>query len=109
MTSGLWEILVPTERDGKPVRTKSHKEWDCQVRRITGGLTVLTPTKGQWVDPSDGKLFEERMIPVRVMCDKADIEKIADMTAKFYRQKAVMYYLISAASYIRYYNEDPIS
>ena len=103
----LWDIFVPTERNGKPVRTRSHKEWDSRVRRITGGLTVFKPVKGQWLSP-DGKLFEERMIPVRIMCSEEDIEKIADLTASFYKQKAVMYYLVSKRSYIKHY-EDPIS
>ncbi len=102
----LWEILVPTVRDGKPVRTRSHKEWDARVRRIAGGLTILKPAKGQWINPCDGELFEERMIPVRIMCSDIDIEKIADMTAEFYKQKAVMYYLVSKAAFVRYYDED---
>ena len=101
----LWEILVPTIRDGKPVRTRSHKEWDAQVRRIAGGVTILKPAKGQWIAPN-GELFEERMIPVRIMCDETDIEEIADLTAKFYNQQAVMYYLLSERAVIRYYDED---
>lgn len=115
MTSLLWEIFVPTIRDDKPVRTRSHKEWDARVRKISGGLTILTPAKGQWVSPS-GELCEERMIPVRIMCSKAQIEEIADITAEFYKQDAIMYYLISTDCTIRhykchgeFYDEDPIS
>jgi hypothetical protein len=100
----LWEIFVPTERDGKPVRTRSHKEWDARVRRISGGLTILKPAKGQWISPT-GELFEERMIPVRILCTKKDIEKIADITASFYNQAAVMYYLVSESAYIKHYKE----
>ena len=93
----LWEILVPTLRDNKPVRTRSHKEWDRRVREISNGLTILKPGVGQWTSP-DGELFIERMIPVRIACSKEQIEQIAALTADFYKQIAVMYYLVSEAS-----------
>lgn len=93
--SALWEILVPTIRNnGKPFRTKHHKEWDKQVKRITGGLTVLRPAKGQWVAPT-GHEFNERMIPVRIMCGEEDIKEIARRTIKHYDQLAVFYYKVS--------------
>lgn len=98
----LWEIFVPTCRDGRPVKTRSHKEWDSRVRRIAGGLTVLKPARGQWVSPT-GNLFTERMIPVRIMCTKEEIERIADITAEFYKQEAVMYYLLSTEAHIKHY------
>lgn len=101
----LYEILVPTVReDGKPIRERFHRVWDRKVREISGGLTILTPTKGQWVSP-DGELFVERMIPVRVMCTEGDIEKIADLTAAYYAQKAVMYYRISDLVRIKHYEQ----
>lgn len=91
----LYEILVPTVRNsGKPIRTRHHRVWDEKVRKITGGLTVMTPAKGQWMSP-EGELFAERMIPVRIMCSAEQIEQIADMTAAYYDQKAVMFYKIS--------------
>ena len=97
----LWEILVPTEREGKPVRTRSHKEWDRRIREIAGGLTIFKPAKGEWVSPT-GELFAERMIPVRIMCSAEDIKKIADITIDFYSQEAVMYYLISNSAFVRF-------
>lgn len=91
----LWEILVPCQYNtGKPVRRRHHKEWDKRVRRLTRGLTILPPAKGQLVCPK-GALFEDRMIPVRVACDEQTIEVIMDMTAQHYRQIAVMAYKIS--------------
>lgn len=99
----LYEILVPCVRnDGRPVRTRCHREWDSRVRRIAGGITVLTPARGQWVSP-DGRLFAERMIPVRIMCSAEQIEQIADMTAKFYDQLAVMFYKVSDAVCVNHY------
>lgn len=93
--NALYEILVPTQtNEGKPIRTRQHREWDTRVRRISGGLTVLTPAKGQWVSP-DGVLFKERMIPVGIMCTAEEIEDIAFMTAMFYQQQAVMFYRVS--------------
>jgi hypothetical protein len=101
----IWEILVPTVRnDGTPIRTRFHREWDRRVRRISGGLTVLPPARGQWLSPSK-QLFEERMIPVRIACTRKQIETIADMTAAYYRQQAVMFYKISDEVVIKHYGE----
>jgi hypothetical protein len=91
----IWEILVPTETQaGKPIRTRQHREWDRRVQRVTGGLTVLQPVRGQWVS-AQGLLVAERMIPVRIACTEPQINEIADMTAAFYDQDAVMFYQIS--------------
>ena len=99
----LWEILVPTlHPDGKPIRTRYHRVWDEKVRKISGGLTILAPARGQWIAPC-GTLFAERMIPVRVACTEEEIHQIADMTVKYYQQKAVMYYCISKEVYIQTY------
>jgi hypothetical protein len=99
----LWEILVPTVSNaGKPFRLKYHRVWDAKVRAITGGLTVCPVARGQWVSP-DNELFLERMIPVRVACGEADIERIADMTAAYYGQLAVMYYLVSEKVVVKHY------
>lgn len=91
----LWEILVPTIRNnGRPIKTRFHRVWDEKVRSVSGGLTILSPTKGQWINKT-GKLFAERMIPVRIACSKDEIESIANMTKTYYEQEAVMYYKIS--------------
>ena len=76
----LWEILVPTVSNaGKPYRTRYHRVWDQKVRAISGGLTVMPVAKGQWVDPADGKLFVERMIPVRVIATREQMEAIVEI------------------------------
>ena len=91
---GLYEILVPCNwNSGKPVRTRHHKEWDKNVRKISGGLTILKPGKGQWVH--DGEFYEDRVIPVRVFCTVKQIEQIAHITITHYEQEAVMYYPIA--------------
>lgn len=102
----LWEVLVPTQwNDGRPIHTRHHRVWDAKVMTISGGLTILTPTKGKW-DAPDGSLFAERMIPVRVACSEGDIVKVADITAKHYQQLAVMYYLVSEVVVIKHYPEN---
>lgn len=99
----LWEILVPTVRNGgTPFRTRFHRVWDKRVRKITGGLTILRPAKGQWISP-DGKLFEERMIPVRLACTEEQINEIADLTAAHYEQEAVMFYRVGDCVTIKHY------
>jgi hypothetical protein len=97
-TKGMWEILVPTERrlePGKYYTTRYHRVWDAKVRAITGGLTVMSPARGQWINPATGELFKERMIPVRVMATREEIEKVVDLTLKYYDQLAVLCYKIS--------------
>ncbi len=104
MNTLFWEILVPTQtNDGKGIRTRYHKVWDEKVRAITGGLTIVAPIKGQWVSTA-GELFRERMIPVRLACTEEQIEKIADITAAYYKQKAIMYYQISNKVVIKNYD-----
>ena len=99
----LYEILVPTKsNEGKPYRTRYHRVWDKKVRAISGGLTIFSPSKGQWVS-SEGELFNERMIPVRICCTEQEIEQIANMTAKHYNQKAIMYYCVSSNIVIKNY------
>ena len=101
----LYEILVPTVRPDKPdkyFKTRYHKVWDSKVRAITKGLTILKPVKGEWVSPA-GELFAERMIPVRICCTEEEIEKVADMTAAYYGQIAILYYKISDFVKIKHY------
>jgi hypothetical protein len=91
----LWEILVPTEKgEGKFYTTRYHRVWDEKVRAITGGLTIMTPAKGQWVSPR-GKIFIERMIPVRIVGTREQIDQIIDMTLEYYNQEAVLCYKLS--------------
>ena len=96
----LWEVLVPTVRnDGRPIRTRYHRVWDATVREISGGLTIMPVAKGQWVNNED--LFCERMIPVRVIATKAEIEEIVQYTLRYYEQLAVLAYKISEEVILR--------
>jgi hypothetical protein len=101
----LWEILVPCKMRGKPVRTRHHREWDKLVRKITGGLTILKPARGQWVEPNTKALHEERVIPVRIACTRKQIDRIIDITIRHYDQKAVMAYCISIEVIIKHKEE----
>ena len=92
--------MVPCQfNDGKPVRTKHHREWDRQVQKITGGLTILPPGRGKWVDENGDEYFE-RMIPVQIIATDEQIKEIANRTAKHYNQIAVMYYHLSNEAFI---------
>lgn len=105
MNDCMWEILVPTVRPNtqgkKFFTTRYHRVWDAKVRALTGGLTIMSPSKGQWVSPA-GVTFHERMIPVRVMCDRDAIEKVVDMTIEYYSQEAVLCYKISSDVILKY-------
>lgn len=105
----LWELLVPATRTiaslvpggesrGGSVWTTIPKEfhqlWDAKVRAISGGLTIMPTSKGQWVSP-EGTVFHEQMIPVRVACDRWQLSQILQVTFEHYRQQAIMYYRVS--------------
>jgi len=90
----LWEILVPTmRRDGSPIRTRFHRVWDGKIEAICGGLTITPPGKGTWLH--EGKSVRERMIPVKIMCTREQMEEIVDLTLEYYDQIAVMAYRVS--------------
>lgn len=93
--TNLYEILVPTKYGDniRPISTRHHKNWDTYVRKLSGGLTILTPVKGQYL--YNHQLFEERIIPVRIMCSEAVMAKVVQFTLRHYRQKAVMFFLLS--------------
>jgi hypothetical protein len=104
MEKQLWEILVPTMRNnGKPYSTRYHRVWDSRVRKISGGLTICPPSKGQWVSPS-GLLFRERMIPVRILATRDQIEEIVKMSLVYYDQEAVFAYQVSTNIMLHYRN-----
>lgn len=91
----LWEILVPKySNEGKEFPIKHHHLWDEKVRKIAGGVTILKTAKGQWIN-TKGKLFAEKMIPVRVYCNEKEIEKIIQLSLEHYNQEAVMAYELS--------------
>jgi hypothetical protein len=90
----LWEILVPKySNQGLEYNLDYHHKWDEQVRKITGGMTILRTAKGQWVNPK-GITFIEEMIPVRIYCNKKNINKIIDFTIKYYNQEAIFAYRV---------------
>lgn len=103
MKQKLWQILVPCNwNDGRPVRTRHHRVWDERVRKITGGLTILPPGKGQWVDKTDGQLYIDRVIPVNIIATEDQMEQIAKITMQHYDQLAVMFFKLSDEATVRY-------
>lgn len=90
----LWEVLVPCVRnDGRPFHTRYHRIWDRKVEAISSGLTVLLPGRGTWVH--EDRTVRERMIPVRIMCTREQIDQIVDFTLEYYDQLVVMAYRVS--------------
>lgn len=105
-TKLLFEILIPTIRnDGRFFRKRYHKVWDKKVRQISGGLTIPTPAKGQWISKC-GTIYEERVIPVRLVCTKEEMNMIADFSAKYYEQLAIMFYKVSDDVSIVHYDKN---
>ncbi len=98
MTRGkrsVWEILVPATRreGGRPYTLWYHRKWDAKVNEICGGLTIMTPVRGQW--SQGGGVVAERMIPVRILADDRTMEKVVALTLEHYDQLAVLAYKIS--------------
>jgi hypothetical protein len=84
----LWEVLVPkADNDGNEYSLNYHRTWDTIVREMCGGLTIMRSAKGVWVDGSD--VYEERMIPVRITCDRETLMEILKATKTYYRQIAI--------------------
>lgn len=92
----LWEILVPTVRnDGRPFYLRYHKVWDAKILEMSGGLTIMKPAVGQWVDPKDDKLYKDRTIPVRFIATEEQATAIVDMSCLYYEQEAMLCYRIA--------------
>lgn len=97
--TAMWCVLVPCNyNDGRPVRTRHHREWDKRVRRITGGLTILPPAKGQW--EHEGTLYRDRVIPVYVIATEEQMRRIAKITMEHYNQLAVMVFKVSSETHL---------
>ena len=106
MRKSMWEILVPASNNkDMKFSYEHHKEWDEYVKEVAGGITINRTAKGEWVSP-DGTLFKDRVIPVRIMCTEAEIEKIIAFTIGWYKQEAVLAYEVSNHVKLRYKNED---
>lgn len=98
----LWQIIVPCVwRGDTPVRTRHHRVWDEYVMKRTGGMTIHRPVMGKW-DSKSGERFNERNIPVTIMCSEVDIKAIARFTLHHYEQEAVFYHKISDHATIIY-------
>ena len=89
----LWEVLVPTIKNNKPIRLRYHKVWDKKVHEIAGGLTIGTPNVGYW--RNQGEVIRERMIPVKIACTYKQLMEILKFTKKYYEQEAIFYYRIT--------------
>jgi hypothetical protein len=90
----MWEILVPASNKDQEFSYDHHKEWDLYVKSLAGGLTIMKTAKGEWLN-AEGKLYIDRVIPVRIKCKKKHIKKIIEFTIKHYNQEAVLAYKIS--------------
>jgi len=98
----LYEILVPkADNNGKSFSRAKHKAWDAKAMAMSGGLTKLATGVGQWA--YEGKVYRERMTPVRVALTPAEIESLSAFTAEHYKQLAVMFYEVSANVTVRSY------
>ncbi len=108
MNKELWEILVPASNNKDQKFTyEHHKKWDTFVKEVTGGVTVMKTAKGEWVSPT-GKLYVDRMIPCRIVCNEEQISEIIDFTIEHYNQEAILAYKISNNVILRHKTENKL-
>lgn len=94
----LWEILVPiASNEGVPFSEDHHEAFRRILRHLPGnnGTTTRPAGEGDWQDKDTGKVYQERMIPIRFRACRADAERIAEHARKFYEQIVVMAYRIA--------------
>jgi len=101
MKKELWEILVPASNNEQSFSYEHHKKWDEFVKSISGGITITKTVKGEWINP-DGKLYIDRMIPCRIVCNEDQINEIIDFTLEHYNQEAILAYRISTNVILRH-------
>jgi len=106
LTVPLWEILIPINDNVLHYVTEaSHRrirEWQEKVAATTGGLTILKSRIGEYVSTHHA-LIKEPMLPILIACTEKDILSIADFTASFFHQDAIMFYQVSPLATIRTY------
>jgi len=91
----LWEVLVPCESNyGFTFSLDYHKGWDAKVKALTGGLTIMKKARGEWVS-NFGQTFIDEVIPVRIACNRATLNKILAMTKDYYEQEAIFAFKVS--------------
>ncbi len=90
----LYEVLIPKrDNDNKPFSKRHHEAFTQQVRQAAGGLSVCPDVNGEWMD--NGRVYKERMTPVRIATSARKIRKLAELAKEHYRQLSVMYYPVS--------------
>lgn len=91
---GLWEILIPvTHKDGTPVTEKDHRIWRSSLEAI-GVHQFLAPGAVPWI-VNEPHLVGVRMIPFRVACTQEQITQVANLTASYFGQDAILLYRVS--------------
>jgi hypothetical protein len=105
MNFEMWEILVPASNNrDQEFSYEHHKKWDAFVKEITGGVTIMKTAKGEWVNPN-GKIYVDKMIPCRIICNEKQIKEIIDFTLIHYNQEAVLAFKISTNVILKYKTE----
>ena len=95
----LWEILVPVaSNEGVPFPEDHHEAFRRIVRSLPGnsGTTTRPAGDGDWQDNDTGKVYAEKMIPIRFRACRADAERMAEHARRFYDQIVVMAYRIAS-------------
>lgn len=87
--------IVPIRRnDGSKVSVREMQRIFDMLTEEFGGVTQEGKTKGQWIDPKDGKLYRDEGWKVSVVCDNdrlARAESIVRQIGRQLEQKAMYF------------------
>jgi len=95
----VYEVLIPlADNSGRRFSRAHHSAWEAEVRKRAGGLSILPALEGQWVNK--GRVYRERIRPVRIACTARIIRQLALLAKQHYRQLSVLYHSVGVATFV---------
>lgn len=84
----LYEMLLPVaDNDGRAFEHGTRDAFLARVLDIAGGYTLCPEVKGAW--RFAGRDYIESMTPLRVACDRSQIEAIAKDALTTFKQREI--------------------
>lgn len=95
----LFEIALPVKANDGADYAEALAAWEERALAVAGGFTRLPDADGAWRDPSDGKVYRDRMRGYRVMCNRREFTSLTyDAFRLFPDQVAIFTATIGSAT-----------
>ena len=97
--------IVPVRRnDGSRVGRRELQRLFDMLTEEFGGMTQEGKTKGQWIDPQDGKLYRDEGWKVSVVCDNAQLARAESVVRQIGEQlgQKAMYFEVRDFDGVRF-------